>query len=469
MKKFLSSPILKDIRFWLMLFFVIRLIGVTNPPLEIAHNWRQTHTNMMTRNFIQGDANIFYPQIDHAGERSGIIGSEFPFFNYLQYLLSFLFGYAHWHGRLINLIVSTIGLFYFFKLSSVLFNKQIAFKSTIILSLSIWFIYSRKIMPDTFSIALMFIGLYQGYLYLFKKANPSKLLFYFILVTLGMLCKIPSLYLLSMLCFVPFLKNIPQQKKWWILLFSGLSTLIVYWWYFIWAQDLVRLHKFQLFFPKGFLEGFLEILPLKGLYFEKFYFSALHSYVALVFVIIGVYYFIRTQDKSRLLLIGTLTLSFTLFTFKTGSVFPLHSYYVIPFVPIIATLAAFGVSKLPSKYHTTFLLFIAIEAVANQQHDFFIKENRIYKLGLEEICDQYIAKEDLIVINGGQSSTDIYFTNRKGWTIHNHQINPNYLDSLGRLGAEYLIIDKASKPIELKDYPDIYEDSHYQIYKLSKE
>lgn len=75
--------IVTDFRFWILLFFLIRLIGITNPPLEIGHNWRQSLTNMIARNFLEVDANILYPRIDMAGENTGIIGSEFPFFNYL--------------------------------------------------------------------------------------------------------------------------------------------------------------------------------------------------------------------------------------------------------------------------------------------------------------------------------------------------------------------------------------------------
>ena len=100
----------RDIRFWIILFFFIRLIGITNPPLEIGHNWRQTTVTMVSRNFLETDNNIFYPRIDIAGNKTGITGMEFPLFNYLTYLVSEIFGYQHWYGRLINLIISSLGL-----------------------------------------------------------------------------------------------------------------------------------------------------------------------------------------------------------------------------------------------------------------------------------------------------------------------------------------------------------------------
>ena len=37
---------LKDIRFWIIFLFLLRLYGITNPPLEVGHNWRQTTVAM---------------------------------------------------------------------------------------------------------------------------------------------------------------------------------------------------------------------------------------------------------------------------------------------------------------------------------------------------------------------------------------------------------------------------------------
>src|SRR4051812_45439006 len=86
---------LKDIRFWIIFFFIIRMYGITYPPLEVGHNWRQTDGLLIARNFYERDANIFFPQTDLAGEKSGIVGCEFPLLNYLVYLVSIPFGFQH--------------------------------------------------------------------------------------------------------------------------------------------------------------------------------------------------------------------------------------------------------------------------------------------------------------------------------------------------------------------------------------
>ena len=166
--------LLKDIRFWIILFFAVRLIGITNPPLEISHNWRQTCVTMVARNFLEVDNNIFYPRMDIAGEKTGITGMEFPILNYIIYLTSLIFGYEHWYGRLINLIVSSIGIWFFYKIIRKYFTSELAFYSALILICSIWFMFSRKIMPSTFAMSLALIGAYHGTNYLDPNEERSR-------------------------------------------------------------------------------------------------------------------------------------------------------------------------------------------------------------------------------------------------------------------------------------------------------
>jgi 4-amino-4-deoxy-L-arabinose transferase-like glycosyltransferase len=468
MNKIQIKSILTDIRFWLVIFFILRLVGITNAPLEIGHNWRQSLTNMIARNFLENGANILYPMIDMAGEKSAIIGSEFPFFNYLIYLFSYLFDSSHWYGRLINLVFSSLGLYFFYKLVKQLLDKRTAFNATIVLTTSIWFAFSRKIMPDTFSIAFLITGLYYAYSFL-KNGYKSSLLLFFILCTLGMLCKIPALSLFSVIAIVIFLKEISVHRRIVICSAAVLSFSIVCLWYFYWVPYLLKTYHYQLYFTKGISEGLREIIPLFPELLEKFYFSSLHSYIAFICFIIGLFLFIKNENKLKKFSIGIITFVFVLFIIKTGSVFPLHSYYIIPFTPVMALLVGYFIKQIPLKFQYILLGLIAIEGIVNQQHDFFIKESQVYKLKLEKKVEKFIAREDLIVINGGQSPQDIYFSHRKGWTVDNVLImTPCYLDSLTDLGAKYLIVDMSHFDQKFIQYESIYSDNHYSIYKLKK-
>lgn len=458
--------IVTDIWFWILIFFLIRLFGITNAPLEIGHNWRQAFTNMIARNFYEGNANMLYPQIDMAGNQTGIVGSEFPFFNYLIYLTSLLFGYSHWYGRLINLVVSSVGIYFFYKLLKNLCTKKIAFNATIVLLSSIWFGYSRKSMPDTFSVALVIIGLYYCYRYL-TSGTFWKLLLFFLFSTLGMLCKIPALSLVSVLSILIIVKEISLKRKVWVVTVCSVSLMIVSLWYFYWVPYLLETYHFQLFFTKGLAAGFKEVMALLPDFFEKFYFSSLRSYTALAFFLAGIYFVFK--DGSRYLKIGIviITIVFFVFILKTGSVFPTHSYYIIPFTPIMALIAGFALAKLPPKYLYMALLLISIEGIMNQQHDFFIKTSERYKLSLEPLTTKYINKNDLIVINGGPSHQEIYFSHRKGWTVDNAMINKNDLERLMKSGAAYLVINKTSYKDSIDYFPKICSGEYYDIYKMN--
>ncbi len=185
------------------LFFLIRLIGITNPPLEIAHNWRQVTGLMVARNYLEIDPTFWFPRVDETNGLTGIIGMEFPLLNYLHYLVSLVFDYQHWYGRIINLIISSIGIYYFYRLVREKLNSKTAYFSTIFLLGSIWFIYSRKMMPDTFSMSIGFASLYYCSKYL-KNVSVKNFTLFFIFISLAFLTKISAI-----MCIVA----IPLDRK----------------------------------------------------------------------------------------------------------------------------------------------------------------------------------------------------------------------------------------------------------------
>lgn len=466
MQKIKFKSLFTDIRFWIFLFFIIRLVGITNAPLEAGHNWRQAFTNMVARNYYDNGLHFVYPEIDMAGENSGIVASEFPFFNFLIYLFSKVFGYAHWYGRLINLVVSSFGIFYFFKLIKGVVNSKIAFNATIILLVSIWFAFSRKSMPDTFSVSLVIIGLYFGSNYM-KQNNVWGLFLFFLFSTLGMLCKIPALSLFSVVAIVPFLKSIQVQRRLLVSIVALLAVSIVLIWYYYWVPFLLRTYKFQLFFPKGIIEGMKEIMPHIAEALKKFYFDSINSYIAFACFLIGIYFFLKTKEFWLKTAIALVSAVFLIFIFKTGAVFPFHSYYIIPFTPVMALIVGYFLVQLPNRFRVVFLFLIALEAIGNQNHDFFVKDSELYRLKLDQIAANNIRNKDLIIINGGQSPQSIYFAHKKGWSVENRNlVRPHFIDSLSNLGAKYLIIDQTNEKLEFEKFQLKYQDSHFWIYQL---
>jgi 4-amino-4-deoxy-L-arabinose transferase-like glycosyltransferase len=460
---------LQDIRFWILLFFIVRLYGITLPPLEVAHNWRQATVTMVARNFAEVDANILYPRIDIAGEKTGITGMEFPFLNYLVYLVSGIFGYQHWYGRLLNLIVSTAGVFYFYKLIRKYFEEKMAFLSAIILITSLWFMYSRKIMPDTFAVSMVITGMYYGSEFLQQKRMLLSLMLFSLFLSLGLLSKLPAISLLFLLPVFLFQTGVPRRMKAIFVVASFLSLLLPFAWYFYWVPKLVQEYGFWHFFMgKSIGEGIHDILAELPLVFEQFYFNAL-KFIGFAMFVVGIVMAILKKQQLILAIFSLGFLGFLGIIFKSGSTFAHHSYYMVPFVPVMALVAANGLITLPGKRTAwIILLLIGLEGVANQAHDFRIRPESSALLSLENDLDKVSGRGDLIMINSGMVPTPMYFAHRKGWVDFNERIGDTaYIHQLQNLGLKNIVVLKKTFGTEINlPYTIVLNNENYCIYKV---
>lgn len=468
MPSFDYKRILNDIRFWILIFLLIRLIGITNPPIETGHNWRQTTVTMVARNFVEVDNNILYPRIDIAGEKTGITGMEFPILNYLIYLFSELFGYDHWYGRLINLLVSSVGIWFFYKLVERYFNRKTALYAGIILLASIWFQFSRKIMPDTFSMSLVIASIYFGTNYLEARGGRSylNLLGYLLLMCLGVLSKLPSGFILAIFALFIFDKRIPLQRKLIFSVVSVIGLIPAIWWYYKWVPHLVETYGFWHFFMgKSFAQGFSEIANNLDLTLHRFYDTAL-KYSGFLAFVIGLILAFTNRNKTLLWVFGLGLTSFSVIMFKAGFTFYHHNYYMVPFAPLMALVAAYGLSRFKfNKLAPIFLALIAIEGVAAQVHDLSLNEKQKALLALEEDLDQVSDRDDLILINSGDYPTLMYFAHRRGWVEKNHEIRTQgYIDSLKKLGLEYIVV--LNEELSYPEYEILISKKYYQIFAV---
>lgn len=451
---------LNKFEFWLILTLIHRLFSIAQPPLETAHNWRQATVNMVARNFLENDANLLFPRVDMAGELSGICGMEFPLLNYLIYLVSLVFGYNHWYGRLINLTISSLGLWYFFKYLKSYFSERFAFSASIILMFSLFYYYSRKIMPDTFSIALIFIGIYLVKEFI-QKRNWWRFLAFFILITLGLLSKLPAIAALVFLWPVFFEADNSQK----ILITSALviSGNIAGVWYFYWVPFLDTTYGYHHFFMG---ESFLWTLNFLSenwtktlhLFYEKAIgFSGFAAFLAGIF-------FAR-KNKSLLILSLISVPIFIGFLLKSADKFTNHEYYIIPFIPIMALIAAEAVSRLPKKVWIIALITVSTEGVTRKWSDQFIR-NDAGLLSIESEIAPFVAPTDLIAINSGEFPTPMYFAHRKGWLTNNEQLAElSFIDSLKAKNCKHIIILKHrfGEPIRL-DLPLKKSSPNFDLY-----
>ena len=464
------KELIKDYRVWVILFFVVRLYHISNPPLEVAHNWRQTTVTMAARNFLETDPNILLPRIDIAGEKTGITAMEFPLLNYCIYLISLVFGYAHWYGRLINLIVSSFGLYYFYKLVRKYGGESLAFNSALILLFSIWFSYSRKIMPDTFSVSLVIIGLYYGSNFLDRKNSIKNLLIYFLFVSGGLLSKLPSVYVFALFPLVLLEKEIDGARKIKIATVTLVAAIVVGMYYFMWVPHLTAKYQFTHFFMGTALyQGAQEIFDNLNEALEKFYEDAIGFSGFIVFLTALPILYFKKEKKLFLIFLATF-FGFLFIVFKSGFAFYHHSYYIIPFVPVMALLSGYALTKIKNqKWVFVILACVALESILKKNADFYIKENNLAMLSLEKDLDKFSSRNDLIAINSGNLPTPMYFSHRKGWIETNQVLlDTNRVADLKVKGLKYIVILKktfSEGDIQLS-YQILFENSDYRIYQL---
>ncbi|MFI5218909.1 MAG: ArnT family glycosyltransferase [Bacteroidia bacterium] len=423
---------------------------------------------MIARNFLEADNNILYPRIDYAGQNLGIVAGECPVFSYVIFFVSKIFGYDHWYGRLINLIVSSLGIFFFGLIIQKYFGEKIAFNSVLILLCSIWFSFSRKIMPDTFSASIVISGIYFGV----KFSEKQRMLYwalFIILTAIGGLSKMPSVILMGPMLLFLFNKDYTVKFK--VLLSAGAacSLSIVASWYFYWQPYLLASFKNQLYFPFSFADGLSQIICLWKDTLHQFYFASFNSYISFIVFLVG-FLFIFIKSNRQLLLIFIFSLlPFLYFIIKSGNIFPTHNYYIIPFVPVMSLIAGYGLYELNNKFHKNFFYIIYIlvmEAVLNQHHDFHLNKKELYKTKLELIAENITDKNDKIAINGGLNPQEIYFSHRKGWSLETDDfLKKEKIAELKEKGCRFLFINKHTLSEKLP-YHKVFDDENYSVYEI---
>jgi hypothetical protein len=464
------TSVLSDIRFWIGAFFILHLTTITLPPLEPGSTWRQTDGYMIARNFYEIDANILYPRVDVMGNSTGIVGCEFPILNYLVYLLSLIFGYHSWFGRLINLLASCAGVYFLYLLIRDHFGKQAAFNTGIIVLSSIWFTYNRTNIPDTFGASLCIISLYCGIKYL-REERPTDLGVFLIAGMTGCLARISTAVILTLIA-IPFLYNKPTTR-------ARIMTTIVailifgatYLWYFVWVPYLGKEFNGAGHFFMGmtFTEGIQQLVSDLPLVLKRFYDTPM-KYIAFVVFLVSLVYAIKIRNRSALAVFFMPFIAYSIITLRIAVGLLVDPYYTILYMLPMAFLAGWGLAQLRDKRIMIILLFaIGVEGVANQVHVFRIRQPYKSLEQLEAVMDSVSVRTDLIAISGlhHDDPTQMYMAHRRGWVFPNAQLaSPGYHKDLKSQGCAYIVIVKKLFDDIDVDLPKVYDSELFAVYKL---
>ena len=459
-----SFQFFRHIGFWILCFLLVHCIGINYPPLEAAHSWRQATGLMVARNYFEGNTSFWFPMVDETNGGTGIIGMEFPILYYLQGKLGLLFGFHVGIGRFINVLITTLGIAYFYALVRRFAAEKTAFYATVAFMMSCVFMYSRKVMPDTEALSVYLIGIY----YFFEALRYGKswhIIFSFLLLSLGLLLKISMLPLLSFVVFAYFhFRSLP--KKAWVLLVPLLSVLPACAWYFVWNPYLEKAYGNWYNTGGSLREGLGYFYEHAGALVQHLIFHPFYSYTAIVALIIGIYFAIKSHlDIAWKWTIPLFLALFSAYALKSGSIFITHDYYILPAVPPMALAVGFGLAKI-GRIGMVLLLLLVAESLGNQSHDFRYNEGEAYKLELAQFAQSYIPKDALVAINGNSNPQELYFLHRKGWNVSDEIVQDNAkIKQMARRGCSYVVINKRHGRM-LDGGQFVTEIENYWLYSL---
>jgi len=144
----------------LVLALSVRLIKISQPYVD-EWSFKQGTIAMIADNFYRNGFNIFFPQINWAGNNAGYIGTEFPLVPFLASLLYIPFGVQEWIGRSVSLTFSLFALPFFYCLVRKVYNERSAVFAALIYALAPLSIFaSRSFMSDMTALSFSIIALY---------------------------------------------------------------------------------------------------------------------------------------------------------------------------------------------------------------------------------------------------------------------------------------------------------------------
>ena len=237
---------------------------------------------------------------------------------------------------------------------------------------------------------------------------------------------------------------------------------VVYLWYFVWNPYISNIYGLWYNSGETLRNGYIAIVGNMGKTLENFYFNSFYSYAALLSFCWGLYRMFKAKNRGLTFIFTSMFVVFLIYMLKSGYHFH-QNYYIIPFVPIMALVAGYGMAQINKKWLVLLLLIASIgEGIANQQHDFFIKKSMKPLLNLEPIADRISKRTDLIAMGeNSENPQRIYLAHRKGWLSKNSQLaDTSYVNGLREKNCKFIFICKNDTDMVLP-YQRVYSDAGF--------
>ena|ERR1051326_3855632 len=147
----------------ILLALVLRLYHLNYPPWDY-HNWRQTQTLMVARDFARHEFKLLYPQVqwvNGAPNNPSYFSGEFSIESILAALLYRLFGEAEILARIVVIAFSLAGIYFIYQLLNRRAGSLAARLGAFIYAMLPYHVFfGRVFMPDVPALSLALGGLF---------------------------------------------------------------------------------------------------------------------------------------------------------------------------------------------------------------------------------------------------------------------------------------------------------------------
>jgi hypothetical protein len=460
------------------------------------HASAQCQRASIALNYYNVDMNFFKPRIQRFTEGDGITGVEFPIVYYAGALLYKLFGFNEAYIKIINLVILSLGLLFFFLLTQ-RFIKNIVLSLIVIGSATlspVLLYYGANFMPDIPGLAFVLCAWYFFFEYLSKHQTTHLNLMIFFGALAALIKVIAIIFLVIILCLVlldkfKFFKKeslthlFKDSKKVLLRVCIGIVVVLVWYGYAKWLSAIHHQDAFamgpRMVFDKEGIQGVYD--SVKNYWFFQYY-----SYETYVFIIVALVLSLLMLKRLNKLLL-TITILYimaslcyiVLFLYQ----FKHHDYYIIAILPCIFFLLLVFVDALNrlsinySFFVTTAFAFIMFfnwkECLLKCKENYFFRfDSNVYLAGdykpyydLEpKLRALGIKREDKFVSAFDNSySNSLYFMNQAGVTVEDGYGRDTIANSLQAKDVRYLVVNDSAK--FNKAYPNDFSKKIILIHR----
>lgn len=493
--------------FLISLHFFYYSIGiykhVTKRPCSI-HTSAQCQRASVALNYHENEMNFFKPMVQKDISGDGVTGLEFPIVYYTAAVLYKMFGFNDYYIRIINLILFTIGITFFYLLV-LRFIKNIILAlgivSAVICSTVLLF-YTANFMPDVPSFILGMSAWYFFFEYL--RSDKKKHLNWFVFfATLAALIKsIAIINFVVIICllvldYLKYFKKADQpfvfknRVKIFMRIVLGFCIVLAWYWYATWLSKANNNETFSLspvmVKDIAFAKEVLEVVG--NLWLFDYYSYETYVFIGAIIII----FIISYKFVNRFLFTITLlyVLGCTCYVYFFLKQFMWHDYYIIAILPCVFFLfVTFAdlINTISEKYFslTKFALFVVIffnvkECYAltkknyNERYgDWAIEANgnlRQYEDLEFKLRKLGIKRQDRILFAFDDSfCNQLYMANSLGYSFGSLEAREKVVEIMTRPRFKYLVLNDSAKFNKFygKDLSDKILSTHRGliIYKL---